>query len=484
MQFNSFTYILVFLPIVLIGCIALRKFFGPTAAQAWILLASLVFYAKGKPSDLIYLILSVVVNWLLARAIQRTQPPAKKRILVWGLILNIGYLCLFKYVGFFASLASPVLPRGFHAPQMAFPLGVSFFTVTQIMYLVDCYESILPAGSLFDHASFVAFFPYLISGPLGRAKRMRHQFGNFGGPAAGQQGGLAANLSRGIFHFSIGLFKKAVFASAFSQVATWGNSVAHPSAIEQWVFSVSYMMELYFDFSGYTDMAIGSAMMLGIEIPRNFDAPYSATSIIDFWQRWHISLTSFITGYLYTPILRAFKKYPAMGRNMLFTSGLATFFAMGIAGLWHGAAMTFVVYGFLHGTYLAINQYWRKKKLPNIPAFPGWVLTFVAVDIADTYFSASSLRAGTQHTLALFNPSHALSLVNLKALTVNNFPIQNSALLLVAAALLAILGASSEQRARDFRPTWFNCAGTVALLLVGFLFTNSSIPVPFIYFKF
>ena len=479
MPFNSFTYILVFLPIVLIGCVVARKFSGPRAAQAWILLASIVFYAKSNPSDLIYLAASILANWLLARWIENTEAPSKKRILVFGLALNVAYLCLFKYLGFFASIAAPVLPDQFHVPQMAFPLGVSFFTVTQIMYLVDCYEEILPAGSLFDHASFVAFFPYVISGPLGRAKRMRHQLANFGAADIGQGMTREEMLARGIFHFAIGLFKKAVFANAFAQVANWGSAAAvHPSALEQWIFSVSYMMELYFDFSGYSDMAIGSAMMLGIEIPRNFDRPYSATSIIDFWQRWHISLTSFITAYLYTPILKSFKK------RTLLASSIATFLAMGIAGLWHGAAWTFVIYGALHGIYLSVAQYWRKKKIAPIPSFVGWLMTFTAVNIADTFFAAHSVRAGVAATLALFNPHHAFSHANLDTLTVNNFPAILAAGPLLLAAVIAIFGASSEQIAREFRPTRLNCACAATLLLVGFLFTNSTMAVPFIYFKF
>jgi D-alanyl-lipoteichoic acid acyltransferase DltB (MBOAT superfamily) len=238
------------------------------------------------------------------------------------------------------------------------------------------------------------------------------------------------------------------------------------------------MMELYFDFSGYSDMAIGSAMMLGIEIPRNFDRPYSATSIIDFWQRWHISLTGFITAYLYTPILKSFKK------RTLLASSIATFLAMGIAGLWHGAAWTFVIYGALHGIYLSVAQFWRKKKIAPIPPLLGWGMTFTAVNIADTFFAAHSVPAGVTSTLALFNPHHALSSANLRDLTINNFPAILAAGPLLAAALLAIFGPSSEQLAREFRPTRLNCAYAAALLLAGFLFTNSTMAVPFIYFRF
>jgi alginate O-acetyltransferase complex protein AlgI len=332
MLFASFPYILLFLPLVVLVCIALRKLVGPRAAQIWIVAASIFFYAKSNPSNLIYLAISILANWGFARWIAKTEQPAKKRILVWALVLNIVYLSAFKYLGFFASLFAFALPHGFKVPMLPFPLGISFFTITQIMYLIDCYEDTLSAGSLLDHASFVTFFPYLISGPLGRAKRMRHQFGNFGG----QEGARANLLARGVYLFAIGLFKKAVLANSFAQVVDFGNTTAtNMSSLESWIFSIAYALDVYFDFSGYSDMAIGSALMLGIEIPRNFDRPFSSKSIIEFWQRWHISLTQFITAYLYTPILRAFKK------RTLFTAAIATFFAMGIAGLWHGAAWTF-----------------------------------------------------------------------------------------------------------------------------------------------
>ncbi len=191
MLFASFRYILIFLPAAVLGVIAVRKLLGPRAAQVWVLAASVVFYTAGKPFNLVYLLISISVNWLVARSLERTEGAARKRILVGGLVLNVAYLCLFKYLGFFASIISFALPPGYRVPELGFPLGISFFTITQIMYLVDCYEDTLAAGSLFDHATFVAF--------------------------------------------------------------------------------IAYVMQVYFDFSGYSDMAIGSALMLGVEISRNLD---------------------------------------------------------------------------------------------------------------------------------------------------------------------------------------------------------------------
>ena len=477
MLFASFRYILIFLPVVVCGAIAVRRLLGPRAAQAWVLAASIIFYAASNTFNLVYLVASLGANWLLARWIERTPAPAKKRILVSALVLNVAYLCLFKYLGFFASMLRFALPHGYRVPELGFPLGISFFTITQIMYLVDCYEDTLAAGSLFDHATFVAFFPYLISGPLGRAKRMRHQFGNFGGEA----GARTELLARGVFLFALGLFKKAVFANAFAQVVTFGSTSARNlSAFEGWIFSIAYVMQVYFDFSGYSDMAIGSALMLGVEIPRNFDKPYSATSIIEFWQRWHISLTNFITSYLYTPILKSFS------RRTLFTSAVATLFAMGIAGLWHGGAWTFVIWGFLHGAFLGINQYWRKKNMPHIPMFLGWLLTFVCWTITMVYFGADSVGQANARLATMFNPHHAFRVANVTSLElqVYGLGIRLSQWPLLAGVLCSIFGPSSEELGRDFRPNALNCAYAVGLVAVSFALINSTISTPFVYFRF
>ena len=483
MLFASFPYLMAFLPLVVVVCIGLQRWAGPRAAQLWIVVASIYFYARATPFNLVFLIASIAANWLFARWIERSEMPAKKRILVTSLVLNVAYLCVFKYLNFLASMVPFLLPRGFVVPRMPFPLGVSFFTVTQIMYLVDCYEGTLPAGTFFDHITFVSFFPYIISGPLGRAKRMRHQFGRFGG----ENGTRTAMISRGLFHFAMGAFKKSVIADSFARVSTYGyNTASNMSAVEAWTFSVAYALQLYFDFSGYSDMAIGSAMMLGIDIPRNFDAPYSAKSIIDFWQRWHISLTQFITTYLYTPILRSFKKRPALAANMLFASALATFFAMGIAGLWHGAAWTYVIYGFLHGSYLAINQYWRKKQMPRIPAFPSWLITYAAVLIALVYFGASDVPQANARVISLFNLHHLTGTYNLGAMRNEGggVSLKIFGIPMLIGLAVAFVGPSAEQLARDFRPTILTSISTAILLAAAMVFMNSSIPAPFVYFRF
>jgi alginate O-acetyltransferase complex protein AlgI len=478
MLFASSTYMAAFLPIVLLSCILFRRVAGPRAAQLLILIASLVFYSWFKLSNLPYLLCSLLINCFLARILDRAEQPRRKRLMQLGLVLNIGYLCTFKYINFFLDSISFLLPHHFHLPELEFPLGVSFFTLSQIMYLVDTYEGLLPAMNLFDYATFVSFFPYIISGPIPRAKRIQHQLGDFGG----KSGEVLPLLSRGIYLFTLGLFKKVFFADVFAKLAVVGfHTNAHLSAVEAWGFSLSYAFQMYFDFSGYSDMAIGSALMFGIEIPRNFDAPLRAKSIAEFWQRWHISLSQFITTYLYTPMLKAMRKRKLF-KSALFTSAVAVFAAMTIAGLWHGPAWTYVVYGLIHGSALACNQFWHKKNMPRIPAFPSWALTFLTFLVALIFFGATDLHSGGHMVAALVNPRHPLLaptlITTVRGLTTMNL------LLLPIGVLCAFVGKSSDELSRDFQPTLANSFATAGLFVSCCLFMVFNTSQNFLYFQF
>lgn len=473
MLFNSFAFLLGFLPLVVVLTIGARALLGPRAAQLLVLAASVVFYSWFKPANLWYLGASILVNFLLAQRITKLEQPGKKRLLVLGLALNVGYLCVFKYANFLLGSISFIGHGKLHLPDLAFPLGISFFTLSQIMYLVDCYEGLLPALSLFDHATFVAFFPYVISGPIAKAKRMAHQFGNFGGEA----GTRSALISRGLFLFTMGLFKKAVFTNAFATIANIGfDTGSRLSAAEAWIFSISYTLQLYFDFSGYSDMAIGAGMMLGVEIPRNFDAPLRSKSIIEFWQRWHITLTNFITTYLYTPILRSFS------RATLATASFSTFVAMTIAGLWHGPSWNFVLFGALHGAGLVVNQYWRKKKMPKLPAFASWLITFLLVNFACIYFRSPTIHRGTQMALSVLDLRHPLGVDVLQAAQ-SSFTGRLFASLALG-SILAFFGKSSDQLAREFEPKYWNSFAVAAMMVVCWLSMTFNTTQTFVYFKF
>jgi len=293
MLFNSFPFLLLFLPVVALGNLALRRFANARVAQGWLLLASLGFYAFPRPAHLPLLVGSIVFNWAIARAMVAQAAPGSRKAFLWiGLGANLALLSSFKYVTFF-------LGHFITVPNWDFPLGISFFTLTQVMYLVDCYQELNRPLSLFDHASVVSFFPYVSSGPIVRAQEIAVQF----------EAPKLELAGRGLYLFSLGLAKKVVFADTFSAIASAGfSAVGHLSTFEAWAFSLAYTFQIYFDFSGYSDMAVGAAWMLGFDIPQNFKAPYVSQSISEFWQRWHISLSNFITNYLYTPILRSFRK--------------------------------------------------------------------------------------------------------------------------------------------------------------------------------
>jgi alginate O-acetyltransferase complex protein AlgI len=475
MPFNSFRFVLFFLPVVATGFALVRNLLGGRAAQLWLLAASLVFYGWAKPSNLLLLTGSIVANWALARLMAAAAEPNRKRwIFRLGLALNISFLCLFKYVNFFLSslaIFGAGAPR-IALPDWAFPLGISFFTLQQVMYLVDCYEGLIPASSLRDHASFVSFFPYVLSGPLARAKSMVPQLAE---PKLTREQ-RTDYVARGLYQFALGLFKKVLFADSFGRVADLGfSSVAEWSTLEAWAFSVAYTLHIYFDFSGYSDMALGSARLLGIDIPRNFNAPLRARTVIEFWQRWHISLSNFITTYLYTPILQSFR------RATLATAAVATLVSMTIAGLWHGPSWTYVVFGTLHGAALVINQYWKKTKR-KLPAPLAWALTFCFVNLAFIFFRSPDLATAVHIVARLLSTHAVLGTTVLRA--VSSIGIVTLVPPLLAGAVVAFVGKSSDELARDFHPTFLSAFGSAALLLLSFLYMNSSMGRQFVYFNF
>ncbi|MGD0737592.1 MAG: MBOAT family O-acyltransferase [Terracidiphilus sp.] len=477
MYFNSFGYLLLFLPIVFVLCQLARRAPIAKAPQICLLLASAVFYAWWNPAHLGYLAGSVVANWFIARLIDRATQPRRKHLLQLGLVLNIGFLCVFKYLNFFIGLIPGHASLHIHAPDLAFPLGISFFTLTQVMYLVDCYEELIPSSTLFDHATFVSFFPYVISGPISRAKRIIHQFPGLNGST----GPNAEQVARATFLFSMGLAKKVILADVFSNVADFGfSNINRLSGIESWTIALSYSLQMYFDFSGYSDMAIASAMFLGIEVPRNFDSPFRSTSIIEYWQRWHITLTSFITTYLYTPILRCFD------RATLGTSAIATLVAMTIAGLWHGPSWTFVIFGVIHGVGLVINQYWRKKKLFKFPRIISWFLTVLVFCTAFVFFRSPDVPTAISLLGHMFGGADAFGHSNFKIMNGQGHRLMVAIYLLaeITGVLVVFFARSSDQQQREFAPTWKNAVATAALLLLSMLYLNSNVARPFLYFAF
>jgi len=473
MLFNSFSFLLLFLPVVAVVHAVLARRAGARAAQAWLLGSSLFFYGQSKPSFLLLLLGSIVFNWAVARWMMAQSGEDGRRLLLLraGITANIALLCSFKYVNFalinLAALGGPRLAL----PDWDFPLGISFFTLTQVMYLVDTYQGLNQPNSLFDHATLVSLFPYVSSGPLVRSRSIVAQF-----HAYSFAEGRLERACRGLYLFAFGLFKKVALADSFTAIADTGFGAAHNlSTLEAWIASLAYTFQIYFDFSGYSDMAVGAAWIMGIDIPQNFNAPFRAKSISEFWQRWHISLSSFITNYLFTPILRS------MGKATLRTSALATLLAMGIAGLWHGPAWTFVLFGLLHGAGLAANQIWKKKKL-KMPDWLGVLATFVFVNITFVFFRSPSIAAALEMLRHMLPQARLFGFRNLAL----ELPLTPLTLLrpVAAGVVVAFAFQSSAELAANFRTTRWTAAAAAALLLASLLFINSTAAKQFVYFAF
>ena len=354
MLFNSYVFVLLFLPLVFAGYWALGRGAGRRAALAWLTLASLVYYGWWSPVYLALIVGSILFNfWLGLHIGAEAGSPRGKRWAVAGLVVNLAALGWFKYANFFLDSVNAVADTGLSLEHIVLPIGISFFTFQQMAYLVDAYRGETKEYRLVDYTLFVTFFPQLIAGPIVHHKEMLPQFMRRGAGAI-----KARDVSIGMTIFFAGLFKKVVFADTLSGFATPVFQAADggwaPQFTDAWIATLAYTLQLYFDFSGYSDMAIGLGRLFGIRLPLNFHSPYKAVNVIDFWRRWHMTLSRFLRDYLYIP-LGGNRKGP--GRR--YVNLMAT---MVLGGMWHGAGWTFVFWGFLHGVYLCANHLWAAAR--------------------------------------------------------------------------------------------------------------------------
>ncbi len=369
MLFNSLAFLFLFLPVTVLGFHLLGRF-GRRPVLLWLTAASLVFYAVWNPPFLFVLLGSITLNFLVSRRINSApaDSAARSRWLVAGIAANLALLFFFKYL-----VATLLFLTRLHLPipvphPILLPLGISFFTFTQISFLVDLAQGQAELQGPLSYTLFVTFFPHLIAGPILHHREMMPQFSPVGGHFRLRRD----DLSLGLSWFILGLAKKVLIADQIAGTADISFAHAgHQTAAAAWVGLITYSMQLYFDFSGYSDMALGLARMLSIRFPFNFDSPYKATSITEFWQRWHITLTRYITLYLYNPLLLRIQRFRArtgrkVSRKALRSpAGFAhmiaipTLVTMLLTGLWHGAGLQFVLFGLIHGVYLTANQAWR-----------------------------------------------------------------------------------------------------------------------------
>lgn len=392
MLFNSYEFIFAFLPITVIVFYALCGRVNVKAALGWLVVASLFFYGWWNPTYLALLVPSILINYGLGLIlVTRAGTQVGYALMLSGVAFNLGLIGYYKYAGFLASLVSPELAARWDLAAIILPLGISFFTFQQISFLVDCYRGLGQERSLRNYFLFVSFFPQLIAGPIVHHSEMMPQFN-----ALKPFNQVSRNIAIGLSIFAIGLFKKAVLADGIAVYATPvfadADSGGAPGFFQAWGGALAYTFQLYFDFSGYCDMAIGAARMFGIRLPLNFHSPYKATSIIDFWRRWHMTLSRFLRDYIYIPLGGNRQGPTRRHLNLMMT--------MLIGGLWHGAGWTFVIWGGLHGTYLIINHAWRQLtkgrraqtlRTAMILRWVSWGVTFFAVVVAWVLFRAITL---------------------------------------------------------------------------------------------
>jgi D-alanyl-lipoteichoic acid acyltransferase DltB (MBOAT superfamily) len=346
MLFNSYAFIFLFLPVALLGYFVLGRR-SDLAPVVWLTLASLVFYAFGGWQFVPLLLASIAFNYgvgylLIARKLSHR---ARLAVLTAGVSGDLVVLGVFKYAGFFAANLDALFSTGFIV-SVALPVGISFYTFTQIAFLVDAYRGSVARYALPHYALFVTYFPHLIAGPILHHKDMIPQFER----AEAKRPDPHLVLC-GLIIFAIGLFKKTCLADGIQPLVSQAFGPNTPTFDQAWIGVLAYTFQLYFDFSGYSDMAIGASYMFGIRLPLNFHSPYKATSIVEFWRRWHITLSRFLRHYLYIPLGGSRRGPLRRYVNLMLT--------MLLGGLWHGAGWTFVVWGALHGAFHSLNNAWR-----------------------------------------------------------------------------------------------------------------------------
>jgi len=395
MLFNCYLFIFGFLPATLIGYFGLGRL-APRAATGFLAAASLFFYGWWNPAYLWLLCLSIAFNYAIGLAISRSDGARRARLLFLGIAGDLLVLFYFKYFNFLLGTLAGILALPAPACEIVLPIGISFFTFTQIAFLVDTARGEVGAYDFLRYALFVTFFPHLLAGPLYHHKEIMPQFAEGGAVIK-----RAENLSVGLTIFIIGLFKKVVLADGVAFYATpvfaAAASGGTPDLIESWGAALAYGFQLYYDFSGYSDMAIGAARCFGIVLPLNFHSPYKAVNIIEFWRRWHMTLSRFLRDYLYIPL--GGNRHGPVRRhvNLLLT--------MLLGGLWHGAAWTFVFWGGLHGVYLVVNHawHWLRRMMGRPAGNPSWGglwlgrgVTLLAVIVGWVFFRADSFAAAAE----------------------------------------------------------------------------------------
>ena len=400
MLFNSYEFIFLFLPITLIIYFTLNRYGKNNIAKGWLVIASLYFYSYFHLSYLYLILSSIIVNYFIGNKLNHKSLTGKERKIwmVIGVIFNLGLLGYFKYYDFFVENINIVFRTNFTLLHILLPLGISFFTFQQLSFIIDSYNEKSMKYDFLSYCLFVTFFPQLIAGPIVLPNEMLPQFEDKRNKLINYE-----NMNRGLYMFSIGLAKKVIIADTIANFANAGfDKMETLNIIEAWMTSISYTLQLYFDFSGYCDMAMGIALMFNIVLPLNFNSPYKSTNIQEFWKRWHMTLGRFMTNYLYIPL----------GGNRLGERKTLRnlFIVFMTSGIWHGAGWNFVIWGCLHGICILIHRVWKNsgRKMNKLL---GWFITINLVNIFWVFFRAETLNGALKVLKGMFNYKSLITVV-------------------------------------------------------------------------
>ncbi|RLA77540.1 MAG: MBOAT family protein [Epsilonproteobacteria bacterium] len=473
MLFNSYEFIFAFLPITFFIYFYLNHKRLTEASKGFLVFSSLFFYSWWNITYLPIILSSMLFNYIIGNSLNKNSGEghhkfSKKTLLTFGILFNIALLGYFKYSDFFIENFNLAFNTNAELLHLALPLAISFFTFQQISYLVDSYKQETKEYDFLNYALFVTFFPQLIAGPIVHHKEMMPQFAKTRNKIKNYK-----NIALGLFIFSIGLFKKVVIADTFAVWATQGFDVATTlNLFEAWATSLSYTFQLYFDFSGYTDMAIGAALLFNIKLPINFNSPYKATDIQDFWRRWHITLSRFLKDYIYIPLGGNRK-----GEFRTYNNLMATFI---IGGIWHGAGWTFVFWGFLHGLALVIHRAWSKLGF-KIWTWLAWLITFNFINIAWVFFRAKEWDDAVKVLSGMVNFNMIGSIKSL--LNFGGDKIDNVFTLLLFFSIFIILKLkNTNELMNNFKPNALNII--LMSLSFAFAFLSFNKISEFLYFNF
>ncbi len=483
MLFNSYVFIIFFLPVTFFTYFFLTGKGLIRYSKIFLVLASLFFYSWWNIVYLPLILSSILFNYILGYHLNRKIANAKL-LLIFGISSNVALLGYFKYTDFFIENFNLAFDTSIPLQNIMLPLAISFFTFQQIAYLVDSYRNETHEYDFINYALFVTFFPQLIAGPIVHHKEMMPQFTSLRSKNIHYD-----NIAKGLFIFGIGLFKKVVIADSLSPFVTAGFDTSTTlTLLEGWATSLAYTLQLYFDFSGYTDMAIGSALLFSIRLPINFNSPYKAHNIQDFWRRWHITLSRFLRDYIYVPL------GGNRGSSLSLSANLMITFLIG--GIWHGAAWTFVVWGALHGIAMIIYRLWKQFHI-QIPVLFAWLITFNFINITWVFFRANSF----DDALKVLKAMSGLSGVTLPSVLsqfswLKGWDIQfgytlshingsiSLVLLLLTGSVIILLPKNSNELTKHLQYKTRTLLFTALLYILSLVFSEYNQVSEFIYFNF